>query len=92
MRERVALQAARAAGLPAPAVEAFGAWQDRPAVVLSWCSGQTLMRCMERKPWTVLRLSRQLGRLQARIHTVPVPKPFEGAPAYWLARRRRCRV
>src|SRR3990172_184609 len=42
MRERVALQAAAAAGLPVPAVEAFGAWQDRPVVVLSWCSGEQL--------------------------------------------------
>ena len=32
-------------------------------------------------------LSRQLGQLQARIHTVPVPEALrEGAPAYWLAR------
>ena len=86
-RERLALQAAAAAGLPVPAVEAFGAWQDRPAAVLSWCPGEQLVRCAQRKPWAILRLSRQLGQLQARVHAVPVPEALrEGAPSYWLVR------
>jgi aminoglycoside phosphotransferase (APT) family kinase protein len=86
-RERVALQSAAAAGLPVPAVEAFGAWQDRPAMILSWCSGEQLVRCIQRKPWTILRLSRQLGQLQARIHAAPVAEALrEGAPSYWLER------
>jgi len=86
-RERVALQAAAAAGLPVPAVEAFGTWQDRPAMVLSWCPGEQLVRCVQRKPRALWRLTRQLGQLQARIHAVPVPEALrEGAPVYWLER------
>jgi Ser/Thr protein kinase RdoA (MazF antagonist) len=70
-----------------PTVEAFGAWHDRPAAVLGWLPGEQLVRCAQRKPWTILRLSRQLGQLQARIHAVPVPEALrEGAPSYWLVR------
>lgn len=88
IRERVALEAAAADGLPVPAVEAFGEWRERPAVVLTWRPGEPLLRCIQRKPWTVWRLSRELGRLQARVQRVPVPDALrEGAPDYWLARR-----
>ena len=86
-REKVALETAAAAHLPVPAVEAAGQWRGRPAVLLSWCPGEPLLRCVERRPWTLWRLSRELGRLQARIHAVAVPDALrKGAPSYWLAR------
>ncbi|MGH2603300.1 MAG: hypothetical protein ACRDJ9_28445, partial [Dehalococcoidia bacterium] len=41
-RERAALDAAHAAGVPAPEVEAAGVWRDRPVAVLSWSPGGPL--------------------------------------------------
>ena len=86
-RERAALEAAAAAGLPVPAVEAFGQWRDLPTMVISWCPGEPLLQCIERRPWSMWRLSRLLGEVQARIHAVPPPEALRrGAPTYWLAR------
>ncbi len=86
-RERAALVAATRAGLPVPAVEAFGSWRERPAVVLSWCLGEPMMHQVARRPWALWRLGQEFGRLQARIHSVPVPDELRaGAPRYWLAR------
>ena len=86
-RELVALEAAGAAGLPTPVVEAHGSWQNRPAVILSWRPGEPLVRCLARKPWLLWRFSRQFGHLQARIHAVPVPQALRaGSPWYWLVR------
>jgi fructosamine-3-kinase len=39
-REVVAMNAAASAGLPVPQIHAKGMWQDRPTLLLSWCSGR----------------------------------------------------
>lgn len=86
-RERAAMEAAAAAGLPVAPVRASGRWREFPALVVDWRPGTTLVRCIERRPWALWSLGRQLGRLQARLHAVPVPRQLrEGAPRYWLRR------
>ena len=80
-RERAALAAAAAAGLPVPAVEASGTWHGLPALVLAWCEGVTVGTALERAPWRLWRLGVAFGRAQAAIHAVPPPEELgEGSP------------
>lgn len=83
-RERAAMQAARAAGLPAPAVLAEGVWQDRPAVLLDWLPGRTLAAALAAQPWRLWPLAVAFGRMQARIHAVAAPAALGPAPDAWL--------
>lgn len=84
-REEVALRTCWDAGVPVPAVEASGRWEERPALVLSWCAGTTSLAAMVRRPWSIWRLGLLFGRQQARIHHVAPPAALlEGAPDNWL--------
>jgi aminoglycoside phosphotransferase (APT) family kinase protein len=86
-RERIAMEACAAAGLPAPRVEASDHFQGLPAMVLSWCPGRPILSFIEKKPWLLLRMARLLGRAQARLHAVTPPPEFVAtAPDDWLSR------
>ena len=86
-RERLAFQACEKAGLPAPRFEAAGTFEGLPALVLSWRPGRPILSFIERKPWTLWRLSRMFGRAQARSHAIePPPELRATAPDDWLAR------
>lgn len=65
-----AMRLAAASGLPVPVVRAEGVWQKRPALLLSWCEGRTLLGAFQKQPWRLRSLALQFGRMQARIHTV----------------------
>ncbi len=77
-REREALDAVRAAGIPAPAVVAHGAWADRPVTVLEWCPGEPLLDRLLEPDADVPALGRTFGRTQAAIHRVPPPATWPG--------------
>jgi aminoglycoside phosphotransferase (APT) family kinase protein len=79
-REVAAMAAAAAGGVPVPRVEARGVWQERPALLLEWCSGRPLFEELARRPRSVWRLGRAFGRAQARLHRVNAPP---GLPS-WL--------
>jgi hypothetical protein len=84
-RERIALFAAAAAGIPVPEVEAEGRWRDLPVVVLSWIESTTMAEAIQRRPWTLWRLFREFGRVQASINAVAAPPELrdpEGARAW----------
>jgi aminoglycoside phosphotransferase (APT) family kinase protein len=86
-RERVAMETCAAAGLETPRIEAAGTYDGMPAIVQTWCPGDSLLARIEKKPWQMLRLGRHFGRLHARLHTIPAPAEFAaGAPDDWLAR------
>ncbi|HEU4760618.1 MAG TPA: aminoglycoside phosphotransferase family protein [Dehalococcoidia bacterium] len=87
-RERAALEAARAGGIPVPAVEAAGTWHDLVALVISWCPGTSLLAALERRPWRVWLLGHECGRLQARIHSIQAPPELRDAISGWLASAR----
>ncbi|HZT40631.1 MAG TPA: phosphotransferase [Chthonomonadaceae bacterium] len=67
-RELAAMQCAAAGGISVPIVHAAGTWQDRPALLLSWCSGQTLLEMLETRPQDAARLSVLFGQMHAQIH------------------------
>lgn len=83
-REVAAMRAAAIAGLPLPAVHAEGAWQDRPALLLSWCPGRPLVAEVSAHPWRLWKLGTAVGRMQARIHAVPAPPALAGEPPAWI--------
>jgi aminoglycoside phosphotransferase (APT) family kinase protein len=71
--EVAALQVAAAGGVPVPAIHAQGEWLGRPALLLSWLPGQTLLRAFGQSPWRIWALATDFGRTQARIHSVSAP-------------------
>jgi aminoglycoside phosphotransferase (APT) family kinase protein len=83
-REVVAMRAAESAGLPVPRIRAEGAWQGRPALLLSWCAGRPLGDELRARPWLVWRRGLAFGRMQARIHAVPAPDPLRRDPDAWI--------
>ncbi len=86
-RERLALGACAAAGLPAPRVETAGVVEGLPALVLSWCPGYPFWSFVERKPWALWRLGRMFGAVQAQMHAVVPPQEFMArAPDDWLSK------
>ena len=85
-RERVAMETCAAASIATPRVEAAGTYDGMPAIVQTWCPGESLMDRISRRPWSMLRLAREFGRLQARLHTVRAPIELaKGAPRDWLS-------
>jgi aminoglycoside phosphotransferase (APT) family kinase protein len=85
-REALAMRAAAAGGVPVPQLEREGRWQDRPALLLSWCAGRPLLHQVLARPWRVWRAAVEFGRVQACIHAVPAPAPFGHSDHSWIAR------
>lgn len=73
LSEQRAMDAARAAGAPAPEVVAAGDWRRRPVMLLSWCEGETLRDAIRKRPGTAFRLGLACGREQARLHELVAP-------------------
>lgn len=84
VREVATMRAAEAGGIPVPTVYAEGMWQGRPALLLSWCPGQTLFAALREKPSCVWSLGGQFGRMQARLHAIPLRETPPYTPDQWL--------
>jgi aminoglycoside phosphotransferase (APT) family kinase protein len=84
-RERVVMEAAQAAGLPVPQVQAAGVWQDRPALLITWLTGRPLAEELRARPWHLWRLGIEFGRMQAAIHALPAPDLLRQQPDAWIA-------
>ena len=82
-REVAAMQAAGAGGIPVPTVHTAGIWQGRPALLLSWCAGQTAAETALARPRDLVALGVLFGRMHARIHTIAAPASL-GAPDAWI--------
>lgn len=83
-RELAAIEAARQAGLPVPIVYAAGYWQERPALVLSWCAGAPLWEAIQHQPWRLWSLGLAFGRTQAQLHKIAAPESLNQAHANWI--------
>jgi aminoglycoside phosphotransferase (APT) family kinase protein len=83
-REVATMRAAEAGGIPIPTVHAEGTWRGRPALLLSWCPGQTLFAALRERPLRVWTLGAMFGRMQARLHTIPLPEVPPYKPDQWL--------
>jgi aminoglycoside phosphotransferase (APT) family kinase protein len=69
-RERVALIAARRAGVPVPAVYGRETLDGRPGLVIERVDGRDLLTLLGRRPWLLPRVARALGETHARVHAV----------------------
>ena len=72
-REFAVTRAVHAAGLPAPAALDLIEIDGRRGIVFERVRGESLVRQVERKPWTVFAAARQLAELHARLHASPAP-------------------
>jgi aminoglycoside phosphotransferase (APT) family kinase protein len=84
-RELNALGAAEAAAIPVPRVHAVGTYDERPALLLEWCAGRSLVSTLEAQPWQVFQLGRAFGRLQAAVHVVRAPGGLRSGWVDWPA-------
>src|SRR3954469_16715565 len=71
--EHAALAAALAAGVPVPAVFERVDVEGRPGLVVERLGTGNLLLEIGARPWRVFAISRELGRLHARIHEVTAP-------------------
>jgi aminoglycoside phosphotransferase (APT) family kinase protein len=83
-REVASMRAAAAGGIPVPIIHAEGIWAGRPALLLSWMPGRTMVGAFEKQPWRIAAFGAMCGRMHARIHAVPVPEGPEYPPDRWL--------
>ena len=85
-REYKATRAVYEAGLPVPACYELIEIEGRSGIVFERVDGVSMMRYVQRKPWTTFRLTRQLAELHAHIHrcACPVELPSQRE---WFASR-----
>ncbi len=82
-KEVLVMRAAAATGVPVPRVHGSGTWQDRPALLLSWCAGRPLWEELRDRPATAMDIGGAFGGMQARIHTTEVSTELAAAlPSY----------
>ena len=84
--EVAAMAAVRKAGLPVPEVQAHGVFEGRPALVMEWVDGETLLELPSRRPWLMPVIAREMGRTQARLHRVPPPEALPRIDPPWIER------
>lgn len=71
--EGAVMRAAGAAGIRVPEVHAAGIWQGRPALLLEWCAGRTVVAEAVTNPASAEPLGAAAGRMLARLHQVEPP-------------------
>ncbi len=77
-RELRATQAAREAGIPAPATGEVVSIEGRSGLVVERLEGETMLAELMRRPWRLFELARMLAELQARFHQVEA----QGLPSF----------
>jgi len=82
-REAVVMRTLREAGLPVPFVHAEGVGEGRPALLLGWCEGQTVLAAARRSPWRIWQLGVAMGRAHRRIHAVRLSEALSEALPTW---------
>jgi aminoglycoside phosphotransferase (APT) family kinase protein len=83
-RELAAMEAASQAQVAVPEVRAAGIWQERPALLLSWCSGATLWDVLQKQPLSILSIGRMFGRAQAQLHRAAPAAELQGQGSTWI--------
>jgi aminoglycoside phosphotransferase (APT) family kinase protein len=76
-RERVALSAARRAGVRVPTAFGPETLDGRPGLVIERVDGPDLLSLLEQRPWLLPRVGRILGETHVRVHAATVA---EGLP------------
>ena len=82
--ESVVMRAAAQAGVPVPRVIATDIWRERPALLMTWCPGETMAAALMTDPTRTRTLGLAFGRTQAAIHAVPAPPGLARTTTTWL--------
>ncbi|MCU0488810.1 MAG: phosphotransferase [Anaerolineales bacterium] len=61
-------EAVHASGLPVPAVGGMLRVNDRNGLVYQRVDGDSMLSCLSRKPWSVLRYAKRAAELHAQMH------------------------
>jgi uncharacterized protein (TIGR02172 family) len=88
-REFTISRAIHGAGLPVPAVYEVIEVDGRPGIVFEHVHGHSLVKDVERKPWTLFAAARLLAELHARLHQCPAPAGLPSQRdqiAHWVNR------
>jgi uncharacterized protein (TIGR02172 family) len=72
-RECAVARAVHAAGMPVPAVHGMVEVEGRRGVVFERVEGTSMLKHVEKRPWTLFRAARQLAELHAQLHRCPAP-------------------
>jgi aminoglycoside phosphotransferase (APT) family kinase protein len=72
-QEAVAMRAAAAGGVPIPRVHGTTTLDGRAGLIMDRVDGPDLIELMGKRPWTVPRAARMVGRGQAAMHDVVAP-------------------
>jgi len=71
-------------GVPIPTVRVAGVWEDRPALLIDWCAGRTLLDALRSEPRRAWALARAFGATQARLHAVVPPAGLLDDERSWI--------
>lgn len=72
-REAAAQAAAQAAGVPAPEVHGIEMVDGRPGIVMDRVDGLDGLTAMDRRPWRIWQIGRDLGKLHRQLASVEAP-------------------
>src|SRR5438105_12566808 len=84
-REAVVMRSLSAVGLPVPGVRGELVNAERPALLLDWCAGRTVLGEVRGAPWRVWSLGVLMGKALARIHARGVPAEVRDQVPKWSA-------
>lgn len=70
--------------VPIPPVRAAGVWVDRPALLIDWCAGQTLLAALRADPRRAWALAQAFGATQARLHAAAPPVALREDGRSWI--------
>ncbi len=79
------MQAVRQQKIAVPRVLAQSVWQERPALLLEWCDGRTLIAEIQSRIGRIWRLGVLFGQTQAAINQVTAPVELTQNSSDWLA-------
>jgi aminoglycoside phosphotransferase (APT) family kinase protein len=82
--EVAAMTAAANGGVPVPRLHATGTWRDHPALLLSWCRGESMAAALRADPAQSEGLALGFGRTQALIHAIPAPLALPHSSDAWI--------
>lgn len=88
-RTTVAIDAARARGVPTPAVVARVTVAGRPGLVMERVDGPDLLTLLGRRPWLLVSVAGDMGTIHARLHETVAPAEL---PALRDVARQRIRA
>jgi aminoglycoside phosphotransferase (APT) family kinase protein len=77
-REAAAMRAAADGGVDVPNVYGTTTVDGRAGLIMDRVDGPDLIALMGRRPWSVPRVARMVGRAQARMHDVVAPDDLPG--------------